>query len=92
MIGFAAMVMIIQPFKMIKTPDLEDGQDSAAAQKLKEESNHEILGDVLALMAAVAGALAIIFVRKVSQDLHNSVIGFYYTLGNLIFSPLWSFV
>ena len=25
LIGFAAMIMIIQPFKMIKTPNLEDG-------------------------------------------------------------------
>jgi len=47
---------------------------------------------LLALCGAVVSALVIIYLKEVSQKLHNSVTNFYLFLGSLIISPIWSFV
>ena len=46
---------------------------------------------MIALLSAVAAALALVYVKLVSGHMHNSVIGFYYFIGNVIFCPFWSF-
>lgn len=85
--GFAGMMLIIQPYK-----SLGESHDESQDMQKKADMTAEIIGDLLALAAAVAGALAIVYVRQVTQNLHNSVIGFYYTLSNLLLSPLWMFL
>ena len=83
-IGFAGMILIVQPYKVVGNAPQSDENKAALL--------NEIIGDLLALAAAVAGALAIVYVRQVTQNLHNSVIGFYYTLSNLLLAPLWTFI
>ena len=49
----------------------------------------EIIGAVISLVAAFFAALTIVYTRFLSQNLHNSVVGFYYGVGNLFFTPIW---
>jgi drug/metabolite transporter (DMT)-like permease len=53
------------------------------------EPRTEITGCIYALLAAVFGALAVVYTRGVSQHIHHSVVGFYYGLGNMFFCPIW---
>jgi hypothetical protein len=39
------------------------------------------MGDVIAFVAAIIGALAVITNRTVASTIHFSVVGFYYGLG-----------
>jgi drug/metabolite transporter (DMT)-like permease len=52
----------------------------------------DTIGCILALAAAVNGAVSICYTRQVANELHNSVVGFYYTLTSLLGSPVWTFL
>ena len=71
------MLCIIQPWK----------RDSSNTNK----SNNELIGVCLSLLAAVSGALVVVYSRFISQNIHNSIIGFYFALGTLILGPLQLF-
>lgn len=45
-----------------------------------------------AFLAAVAGALAVIFMKDISEKVHNSKTTSYYTIANVLLTPVWSFV
>ena len=51
----------------------------------------DLIGIGIAFVAAICGALAVVFVRKLASNIHYSVVGFYYFFGNLIFCPIWTF-
>ena len=51
-----------------------------------------MIGVVLALVGAITGALSVIFNKQASTGLHNSVVGFWYLLSNVLLCPIWSFV
>jgi len=53
---------------------------------------YDLVGAIISLIAAAFGAITIVYTRTLSQRLHNSVVSFYYGLGNLFFTPLWVLV
>ena len=57
----------------------------------KKEKWDDLIGIGLAFIAAIGGALAVVFVRKLSSNIHYSIVGFYYFFGNIIFCPIWTF-
>jgi len=56
------------------------------------EPRTELTGEIYSLLAAIFGALAVVYTRQVSQHIHHSVVGFYYGLGNMFFCPIWTFI
>ena len=89
-ISFAGMLLIIQPFKSSEANINEDPEITKA--KFWKTFAAESVGFGLAFMAAVAGALSVIFNKKCSDELHNSVVGFWNVMSNVLFCPLWSFI
>jgi drug/metabolite transporter (DMT)-like permease len=51
----------------------------------------DILGVILSLGAALAGAIAVVFNKCLADNLHWSVVNFYYISSNCIICPVWSF-
>jgi drug/metabolite transporter (DMT)-like permease len=43
-------------------------------------------------LAAITGALAVIFNKQAAAKVHHSKMCTYYTIANVVFSPLWSFL
>ena len=66
-------------------------KDGGDIKDQNEGKWNDLIGIGLAFIAAVAGALAVIYVREMSSTIHYSVIGFYYFVGNILLCPLWSF-
>ena len=82
-VGFVGMLLIVQPFNEVE----------ASSEITKDEAfKLDLIGVSLAFMAAVAGAITVVYVRQVSQTMNGQIIGFYYNVGNLLFCPLWSFI
>ena len=60
-----------------------------------EEENsgmNDLIGCGLALIAALNAALAIIFVRKLADQVHCAITPMYYMMGMCIFCPIWLLV
>lgn len=84
-ISFVGMILIIQPFKT-------DSLESVEGESFWDSFKYELVGIVFALLGAVSGALAIIFNRKVSQELHFTVVAFWYVSSNVLLCPIWSII
>lgn len=65
-------------------------QEAVSAEKAAIIS--DIIGIGLAFIGAIAGALSVIFNKMSSVALHNSVVGFWYILSNVLLCPIWSFI
>ena len=100
--GFIGMIMIVEPSKSmpIRSPTIgisriilnkpfqftdDSSSESSSAWK-------EIIGVICALLASISGAMAVICTKKLSNSLHESVVGYYFCLGVLLLSPTWTFV
>ena len=88
-ISFIGMLLIIQPFKSLEN---SNQNPQIAEANFWKSFAAESMGFGLAFMAAVAGAISVIFNKMCSDELHNSVVGFWNIMGNALLCPLWSFV
>ena len=81
LLSFVGMFLIIQPFK---------GGDSNDSNT---DMVRDLIGVLFALLAAITGALAVIFNKQASvMKVHHSCMTTYYTAANVIFCPIWSFI
>ena len=84
--GFIGMLMIIRPFGSTSS-DVTDvssvDQDSSGVSK-------DLIGSGISLFAAFNAALAIIYIRKLSDQVHCTLQPMYYMLAMAIFCPIWS--
>ena len=77
LLSFIGMILIIQPFKSSTGPT--------------SDMQQELIGVGLAMVAAATGALSMICNKKASSKVHHSKMTCYYTMANVLFSPIWSF-
>ena len=84
------MVLIIQPWRGAIPLKGDVTQEAVSAEKAAIIS--DAIGIGLAFIGAVAGALSVIFNKLSSVSLHNSVVGFWYILSNVLLCPVWSFI
>ena len=99
LVGFAGMLMLIRPFK---SADEEVAIDATVTSSLtttttdevQESSgsslNMDLLGCGVSFLAAVNAAIAIIYIRKLADQVHCALQPMYYMLGMSVFCPIWS--
>ena len=106
LVGFGGMLMLIRPFKDPTSTELGDGSIDAtvtsslttSAAPLGEEVsqsdnsplNKDLLGCGISFLAAVNAAIAIIYIRKLADQVHCALQPMYYMLGMSVFCPIWS--
>lgn len=52
----------------------------------------EIIGIFLSLGAALSGAIAVVYNKCLADNMHWSVVNFYYISSNCLICPIWSFL
>ena len=55
-------------------------------------TKRDLIGCGIALVAALNAALAIIYIRKLADQVHCALQPMYYMLGMAVFCPIWSLV
>ena len=71
----------------MRNPDL-----ITSSEEVEDSNRNDMLGCGISLLAAVNAALAIIYIRKLSDQVHCSLQPMYYMLGMSVFCPIWSLV
>jgi len=52
----------------------------------------DLIGCLVALFSAVFSALAVVTNKGLADNLHFSVVNFYYIMSNVLFCPIWIFM
>ena len=72
--GFGGMLMLVQPFKEMRTdPALLTDLTSSTEDEIEPSGRNDLLGCGISLLAAVNAALAIIYIRKLADQVHCSL-------------------
>ena len=89
--GFGGMLMLVQPFSSqdVAVTEIESESDAATASIAK---NEDLLGCGISLTAALCAALAIIYIKKLANQVHCALQPMYYMLGMSVFCPIWSLI
>lgn len=58
----------------------------------EENANADLIGCGISLAAALCAALAIIYIKKLADQVHCTLQPMYYMLGMSVFCPIWSLV
>ena len=78
--GFSGVLILVQPWKV---PEDEMGNNSFA---------DNMIGCGFAVGAAISAALALTFLKRLTNRVNFEVIPFYYCLGSCLLMPLWTLV
>ena len=90
MLGFGGMLMLVNPFGSSEDP----ATTTVEADTEMEEGGkmRDLIGCGIAVLAATNAALAIIYVRKLSDQVHVTLPPLYYWLIFCLSCPIWSLV
>ena len=79
--------MLVQPFGGSEpTAEVFDGVT------VQRESSTDLIGCLIALIAALFAALAVVYLRKLADQVHFTVVPMYNLLGATLLSPIWSII
>ena len=70
--GFGGMLMLIQPFKGMRTPT-EETTAVIETEGGYSSDTRDMIGVIIALVAALNAALAIIHIRKLANNVHYAI-------------------
>ena len=86
-LSFIGMLMLVQPFG-----GGQPAQEVLDGVTTESEPSTDLLGCSIALLAALFAALAVVYLRKLADQVHFTVVPMYNLLGATILSPIWSII
>ena len=89
-LSFIGTVMLVQPFKEVEEP--KTVVDASGQLVVDNSAANDLIGCGIAILAAVFAALAVVFLKKLADQVHFTLVPMYNLLGATLLSPIWSLI